>query len=122
MEENLKEKDGHEKIISHIKDYFETTIQLLQVRATKTVSHVLSIVLFLIVVIILGMLTLGLFTLTLASWMADLLQDRTQGYLAAAGILLVILISFIILFKKLSIIIFRNRIIRKIYEKQDKKS
>lgn len=130
MEEKLKENlneseadsnEGHEKILSHIKDYLETSYKLLQVRLIKKVSHVISIAFFLLVIVILGLITLGLFSLTLASWMGDLLQNRTQGYLLAAGIILVILLIFIVAFKKLSLIIFRNRIIRKMYEKQDDK-
>ena len=121
MEENQKEKvqDGHEKIVSHIKDYLETSYELLKVRMIKKVSHAISMALFLLVVIVLGLLTLVLLSLTLASWMGDLLQNRTQGYLLAGGILLVILLIFIVAFKKISLFTFRNRIIKKMYEKQD---
>ena len=118
-EEDLKDKDGHEKIVSHIKDYLETSYELLQVRLIKKVSHVISMTFFVLVVVILGLLTLVLFSLTLASWMGDILESRTQGYLLAAGILLVVLIIFLAAFKKISLFIFRNRIIRKMYEKQD---
>jgi cytochrome c biogenesis protein CcdA len=119
MEENLKDKDGHEKIISHIKDYLETSYELLQVKLIKKVSRVISMAFFMLIVVVLGLLTLVLFSLTLASWMGDLLENRTQGYLLAAGILLVVLLIFLAAFKKIALFIFRNRIIRKIYEKQD---
>ena len=118
-EETLKDKDGHEKIISHIKDYLETSYELLQVRLIKKVSHIISMTFFLLVVVVLGLLTLVLFSLTLASWLGDLLENRTQGYLLASGILLVVLLIFLVAFKKISLFIFRNRIIKKIYEKQD---
>lgn len=112
--EELKSKV--EKLTDNVEGLLKTYYRLTLVKATQKASKIGSTFLNAWIVAILGFFMLLFGTLGIAWWLGDLMNSRTGGFLVMAGFFLLLVITLIILRKKVLFPYIRDLIIKKIYD------
>jgi len=105
-----------EKLTDHVEGLLKTYYRLTLVRATQKAANIGSTFLnvWLVVVLVFFMLLFG--SLGLAWWLGDIMNSRTGGFLIMAGIFLLLVITLVVLRKKVLFPFTRDLIIKKTYD------
>jgi hypothetical protein len=103
-------------LTGNISDYAETFYKLTLVKLTQKATDVGSSLITILSVIVFGLFIVLFGCIALAFWVGELLENRAGGFLAVAGLFLVILLVIVALRKRIVFPYFRNLLIRKFYE------
>ena len=79
-----------ESLLERIKDYVETRIELLKLKAIDKSSGVISSIISLLVLVVFSVFFLILFSIGLALWVGDLLGKSYYGFFIVAFIYIII--------------------------------
>ncbi len=111
--EEIKEKATD--LADHVEDLANTFYRLALVNVTQKTSNVVSGVVVVVMVCIMAFFFLFFAGFALGWWLGNLVDNRALGFLLAAGLFLVLLVSIILLKKKTIIPMIRNMVIQKMY-------
>lgn len=114
---NLKEKTAD--LADHVEDLVQTFHKLAVVNITQKLTHAGSTLVVLLALNILGLVAFIFLGIALSLWIGTLLGNTAVGFLAGAGIFLVVLVIIVLLRKNIVFPFIRNLIIRKVYDKED---
>lgn len=109
-------KDSLEDLVSHTTDFVSTFYKLQVLNLTKKVTDVSANALGGIVSAVLGIFVIFFGGIALAFWLGDLVNSPALGFLIVAGFFAVLAVIFMAIRKKIMFPIWRNRIIKKLYE------
>lgn len=111
-------KDRIEHLIDKGTDLAESYIELSTIKVNKKIASAGSNTLFLAIVIVLLSFIMLFLGIALAFWIASYFDSNSLGFLLTAGIFL-LLIIFMVLFKKSLLLFVKNTIIKKMYDDED---
>ncbi len=109
-------KDSLEDLVSHSTDFVTTFYKLQVLNLTKKATDVSANALGVIVSAVLGIFVIFFGAVALAFWLGDLVNSRALGFLIVAGFFALLAVIFMAIRKKIMFPIWRNKIIRKLYE------
>lgn len=116
--EDLKSKAGN--LTDSISEYLQTYYKLKVLNAADKATSITASTLASLVIAFLGIFVLLFSGIALAIWLGHLLNSWALGYLAVAGLYLLIIIIIVALRKKIVFPMIRNSLINKLYESNDK--
>lgn len=112
--EDLKEKTAD--LLSHTEELAETWQKLMTLKLTQKVADVASAAVMTVILFISAMFVVFLCGLALSWWLGDLIDSRAGGFLLGAAFFLVVAIIVYVSRKSLLFPLFRDRIVRKLYD------
>lgn len=115
--EDLKTKAASLK--THLSGFTDTYIQIAKVKATKGASNAAAGIAIGVTLFMLAIFFVIFAFTALAWWLADIFESPALGFLAVAGLFLVLIILIVALSKKVIVPFIRNTIISKVYDKTD---
>lgn len=109
-------KQNAEKLTESITNYAETYYKLTVLKAADKATGIASASLSAVVILLLGIFVLFFLGFALALWLGDVLNSPAGGHLLVALLFSAIIITIVLLRKKIVFPYIRNTIIRKMYE------
>jgi Protein of unknown function (DUF1469). len=109
-------KDTISDITDHVTDYVNTFYRLQVLNATKKATDLTANFAGALVAIVLGVFVVLFGGIALAWWLGDLLDSRAGGFALVGGFFALLALVFLLIRKNIIFPLFRNKIIRKIYE------
>lgn len=101
--------------INHLKEYFETRLELLKLQMAGSISRVTSTIIMALIVATLGITFLLFLNIAIAMLIADWLDNFFWGFLIVAGFYLVLLVLAVIFRKQLILNPILNKMINIFY-------
>lgn len=87
-------------MIESIKKYVDNRIQLIKFELFSTLANVSATLINSFFILVIALFILLMFSLALALWLAELLENYALGFVIVGGIYLVILLMYIMISKK----------------------
>ncbi len=112
-----KMTDHIENLANHVEGYFKTYYRLTVVKLTEKVVNVASAFVNALAVAVFGFLFLVFSCIGIAIWLGDVVNSTAGGFLLMAGIFGIVIAVLILMRKKTLFPLFRNMLIKKIYDK-----
>ena len=109
-------KDSMTDLADHASDYVRNFYRLQVLNLTKKATDITANAAGALVSIVLALFVLFFAGVALAWWLGDLIESRAGGFLIVAGFFALLALIFMAIRKKLVFPMFRNKIIRKMYE------
>lgn len=109
-------KQNAEKLTESITNYAETYYKLTVLKAADKATGIASASLGAVVILLLGIFVLFFLGFALALWLGDVLNSPAAGHLLVAVLFAAIIVTVVLLRKKIVFPYIRNTIIRKMYE------
>ena len=109
-------KQNAEKFTDSITNFAETYYKLTILKAADKATGIASASLSAAVTILLGIFVLLFLSVALAFWLGDLIDSRAGGFLLVGVLYGVIILTVVLLRKRIVFPYIRNTIIRKLYE------
>jgi hypothetical protein len=113
----IKEKTTD--LADHIEDLATTYYKLGLLKVTQKATVITSHLLTVIAACVFGFFVVLFAGLGLSWWLGNLLENRVAGFLLGAAFFLLVLVVLIMLRKQIVFPLFRNLIIKEIYEDKD---
>jgi hypothetical protein len=113
-EEGLKDKVSD--LTSHIRDYVDTYYKLSVVKVAQKATNAGAGALVAITLSTLGVFVLLFASVAGAFWIGDAIGSRGGGFMIIAGFYLLVVLTIVLMRKKIIFPFIRNSIIRKMYE------
>jgi len=110
-----------EELTDNIRDYVNTRYELILLKATERTSALAADMIAGIVIGFIIIVSVLLFCFAAAYYLSSLIGNEYSGFLIVGGCCLVFALIFIMFRKEILAKPFRNRIIRKIFEKENVK-
>lgn len=114
--DELKEKTAD--LADHVEDLANTFYKLTILNVTQKTTNIAANVILGVAIVVFGSSVILFLGLALAWWLGDLIDSRIGGFLLTAAFFLIVLWIIAATRKKMVFPFIRNRIIRKIYERQ----
>lgn len=112
-----KMTDHFESLANHVEGYFRTYYKLTVVKLTEKVANVFSAFVNVLAVAVFGILFLFFACIGIAIWLGNVVNSTAGGFLIMAGIFGIVIAALIFMRKKTLFPLFRNMVIKKIYDK-----
>lgn len=112
--EDLKDSLGD--LANHASDFANTFYRLQVLNLTKKATDVTANIAGGLVSAVLGVFVIFFAGVALAFWLGDLLESRALGFLLVAVLFALVAVIFMAARKKLVFPIWRDKIVRKLYE------
>src|SRR5258705_13816384 len=104
-------------LADHVEEFLETWYKLTLLNLTQKSTNIASAGLTLIVILLAGLFVLLFGGIALSLWLGNLVNNRAAGFLLGAVFFIIVMAVIILLRKKIVFPYFRDRIIRKLYDK-----
>ena len=112
-----KMKDHIESLADSVEGFFKTYYRLTVVKITEKAVNIASGVVNALAVAVFGFLFLVFVCIGLALWLGDLVNSNAGGFLIMGGVFAIVIVALVVLRKKTLFPLFRNILIKKIYDK-----
>ena len=109
-------KDHLSSLTDNIEGLIKTFYRLTVVRITEKAVNVASGIVNALAVAVFAFLFLVFVCIGLALWLGDLMNSNAAGFLVMAGVFAIVIAALIILRKKTLFPLFRNMLVKKIYD------
>lgn len=109
-------KQNAEKLTESISNYAETYFKLRVLKAADKATGIASASLSGAVILLLGLFTIFFLSMALAFWLGSIVNSIAGGFLIVGLFFVVIIVTLVLLSKRLVFPYIRNKIIRKLYE------
>lgn len=113
--ENLK--DHLASLTDNIEAFGKTFYRLTVLRITEKAVNIASGIVNGLAVAVFALMFLVFFCVGLALWLGDLMNSNAAGFLVMSGVFAIVIAALIILRKKTLFPLFRNMLVKKIYDK-----
>ena len=122
IEEDVKAKketlkDGVESLADHVEQFLKTYYKLIVLRITDRIVNIASAVIGAVAILVFSFFLVLFAGIGVAWWLGDLVNSRAGGFFLMALIFAALMVTILLIRKKILFPFFRDKFIKKFYDK-----